>query len=115
MVRAKRDATTTKEQPRCSVLVYALLLGATGGASRSVGSTLMPRWFGMDHIGSITGLATLVSAAGTAVGPVAYSLARDMTGTYTTVSLLFVAVPLLVALAAIAAGQRIMASTDGFP
>ncbi len=91
------------------VLVYALLLGATGGASRSVGSTLMPRWFGVDHIGSITGLATLVSVAGTAVGPVAYSLARDVTGTYTTVSLVMVSVPLLVALAAIAAGQRMTA------
>jgi MFS family permease len=88
------------------VLVYALLLGASGGASRSVGSTLMPRWFGTDHIGAITGLSTLVSVASTAVGPVAYSLARDVTGTYTTTSLLFVAIPTTVALAAIVTGRR---------
>lgn len=86
------------------VLVYALLLGAAGGAARSVGSTLLPRWFGTDHIGSITGLSTLVGVASTAVGPVAYSLARDVSGGYTTASLVFVVVPVAVALAAIAAG-----------
>jgi hypothetical protein len=74
----------------------------------------MPRWFGVDHIGSITGLASLVSVAGTAVGPVAYSLARDVTGTYTTVSLVFVAVPALVAAGALAAGRRMTTPTDGF-
>jgi MFS family permease len=88
------------------VFLYALLLGASGGASRSVGSTLMPRWFGTDHIGAITGLSTLVGVASTAVGPVAYSLARDVTGTYTTASLVFVAVPLSVAVVAIVMGRR---------
>ena len=87
------------------VVLYALLLGASGGASRSIGSTLMPRWFGTDHIGSITGLSTLVGVASTAVGPVAYSLARDVTGNYTTASLVFVAVPVTVALVAIVAGR----------
>ena len=86
------------------VLVYALLLGAAGGAARSIGSTLLPRWFGTDHIGSITGLSTLVGVASTAVGPVAYSLARDVSGGYTTASLVFVAIPAAVAVAAIAAG-----------
>jgi MFS family permease len=88
------------------VFIYALLLGAAGGASRSVGSTLMPRWFGTDHIGAITGLSTLVGVASTAVGPVAYSLARDITGTYTSSSLVFAAVPLSVAAVAILTGRR---------
>jgi MFS family permease len=88
------------------VFLYALLLGASGGASRSVGSTLMPRWFGTDHIGAITGLSTLVGVASTAVGPVAYSLARDITGNYTTASLVFVAVPASVAVVAIVSGRR---------
>jgi MFS family permease len=89
-----------------TIVAYALTLGAAGGASRSVGSTLMPRWFGTDHIGSITGLSTLVGVASTAVGPVAYSLARDIAGTYETASLLFVVLPLSVAAIAIVGGRR---------
>lgn len=85
---------------------YALTLGAAGGASRSVGSTLMPRWFGTDHIGAITGLSTLVGVASTAVGPVAYSLARDVAGTYETASLVFTALPLAVAAVAIVGARR---------
>lgn len=92
------------------VVLYALLLGASGGASRSIGSTLMPRWFGTDHIGSITGLSTLVGVASTAVGPVAYSLARDITGNYTTASLVFVAVPVTVALLAVVMGGSWLAA-----
>ncbi len=89
-----------------TIVAYALTLGAAGGASRSVGSTLMPRWFGTDHIGSITGLSTLVGVASTAIGPVAYSLARDFAGTYETASLVFVALPLSVAVVAILGARR---------
>ena len=86
------------------VFVYALMLGAAGGASRSVGATLMPRWFGTDHIGAITGLSTLAGVASTAIGPVAYSVARDLSGGYTTASLVFVVLPLAVSMAAVVAG-----------
>ena len=89
-----------------TIAAYALTLGAAGGASRSVGSTLMPRWFGTDHIGSITGLSTLVGVASTAVGPVAYSLARDFAGTYETASLVFMALPLSVAAVAVIGSRR---------
>lgn len=92
-----------------TIFAYALTLGAAGGASRSVGSTLMPRWFGTDHIGSITGLSTLVGVASTAVGPVAYSLGRDIAGTYETASLVFVIVPLTVAVVAIVGARRWLA------
>ncbi len=93
-----------------TIAAYALTLGAAGGASRSVGSTLMPRWFGTDHIGSITGLSTLVGVASTAVGPVAYSLARDFAGTYETASLVFVALPLSVAAVAVLGARRWLAN-----
>ena len=92
-----------------TIAAYALTLGAAGGASRSVGSTLMPRWFGTDHIGSITGLSTLVGVASTAVGPVAYSLARDLTGTYETASLVFVVLPVAVAMVALVGARRWLA------
>jgi MFS family permease len=93
-----------------TIAAYALTLGAAGGASRSVGSTLMPRWFGTDHIGSITGLSTLIGVASTAVGPVAYSLARDFAGTYETASLVFVALPVSVAVTAMVGARRWLAA-----
>jgi hypothetical protein len=69
----------------------------------------MPRWFGTAHIGSITGLSTLVGVASTAVGPVAYSLARDVAGTYETASLVFVVLPVTVALVALVGARRWLA------
>lgn len=95
---ASLDATWT-------IAVYALLLGASGGASRSIGSTLMPRWFGTDHIGSITGLSTLISVGGTALGPLAYSLVNDATGGYGSASIVFLLLPVSVAAAALISGR----------
>jgi MFS family permease len=83
------------------VVLYAVLLGATGGASRTVSATLMPRWFGVTNIGSIQGVATFVGVASTAVGPVAFSVARDATGDYRRAALLYALIPVAVALASL--------------
>ena len=90
------------------VVAYALLLGATGGAARSIGSTLLPRWFGTANIGAISGVASLVAAGSTALGPVAYSLVRDTFGTYSSASAAFIAIPVTVALLALSVGPRRM-------
>jgi MFS family permease len=68
--------------PGTAVIIYAISLGAAGGASRTVTSTLLPRWFGVGHIGAIQGTATLIGVASTALGPVVFSIARDATGSY---------------------------------
>ena len=83
------------------VVLYAVLLGATGGASRTVSATLMPRWFGVTNIGAIQGVATFVVVASTAVGPVAFSVARDAAGDYRTAALLYALIPVAVAVAAL--------------
>jgi MFS family permease len=83
------------------VVVYALCLGATGGAARSVSATLMPRWFGVTNIGAIQGVATFVGVASTAVGPVAFSVARDATGDYSIAALSYALIPVAVALASL--------------
>lgn len=88
--------------PGLAVLTYAVLLGSAGGASRSVGATLLPRWFGTAHIGAIQGLASLIGVASSALGPVAFSLARDVTGTYEQAATLFALIPTVAALAALA-------------
>lgn len=82
------------------IVLYAVSLGAAGGSSRAVSATLLPRWFGTKHIGEIQGTATFIGVASTAVGPVAFSLARDITGNYASASALFVAIPIVVGIVA---------------
>jgi MFS family permease len=85
-----------------SIVVYAVTLGSAGGASRSVGATLLPRWFGTVHIGSIQGTATFIGVASSALGPVAFSVARDLTGDYAQAAYFFAAFPIAAAMAALA-------------
>jgi len=84
-----------------TVVLYAVVLGSAGGASRSIGATLLSRWFGTAHIGAIQGAASFLGVASTAVGPVAFSIARDATGSYEQAALVFALIPTTVALAAL--------------
>lgn len=68
--------------PGAAVILYAISLGAAGGASRTVTATLLPRWFGVGHIGSIQGTASLISVGSTALGPVLLAITADMAGDY---------------------------------
>jgi MFS family permease len=86
--------------PGLTIVLYAVSLGAAGGASRSIASTLLPRWFGTEHIGSIQGAATFVGVASTALGPVAFSLARDAAGNYDSAASWFTLLPIAAAIAA---------------
>lgn len=86
--------------PGTAVILYAITLGAAGGSSRTVTSTLLPRWFGVGHIGAIQGTATLIAVASTALGPVMFSLARDVTGSYGVAAAWFALIPVAVAVVA---------------
>jgi MFS family permease len=86
--------------PGTAVILYAISLGAAGGSSRTVTSTLLPRWFGVGHIGAIQGTATLVGVASTALGPVMFSIARDVTGSYGVAAAWFALLPIAVAIVA---------------
>jgi MFS family permease len=85
--------------PGTAVVLYAISLGAAGGASRTVTSTLLPRWFGVGHIGAIQGTTTLINVASTALGPVLLAVARDFSGSY-SVAAWFALLPAAVALTA---------------
>lgn len=86
--------------PGAAIVLYAVSLGAAGGAIFSVSATLLPRWFGVRHIGGIQGTASLINVASTALGPVAFALAKDATGGYSGAALWFVLLPLAVGIAA---------------
>jgi MFS family permease len=87
--------------PGPMILVYAISLGATSGAGRPLVATVLPRWFGLAHIGSIQGVAALVAVAASSVGPVALSLASDAFDGYGPAALLLIGIPVVIGLAAL--------------
>jgi MFS family permease len=87
--------------PGVVIVIYAICLGAAGGAARSVGTTLLPRWFGVGHIGAIQGTATFIGVASTALGPLAFSLARDVTGDFSGAARWYTILPIAAGVAAL--------------
>lgn len=68
--------------PGLAVISYAIVLGAAGGATRTVTATLLPEWFGTAHLGSIHGTLTLLTVGASALGPVTLALAEGRLGSY---------------------------------
>ena len=91
----------TAVTPGLLAIAFGMLIGASGGAMRVVEATELPRYFGTLHIGAIRGVVTSVGIAGAAVGPVLFSLGRDVTGNYTAVLLASIVIPVVVALGAL--------------
>lgn len=87
--------------PGWSAIGYGLILGAAGGALRGLEAAAYTRYYGTAHIGSIRGIAVGINLASTAIGPIALSIGRDLTGGFTTPALVFASIPLAVAIAAV--------------
>lgn len=79
--------------PGAIVIVYAVVLGATGGATRTASAALQPQWFGTGHIGSIQGALTLFGVGASAIGPVALTLVEQWRGSYPQAIVLLGVVP----------------------
>ena len=92
--------------PGWVVIVYSISLGLANGSGRSAVMAYLPRWFGVEHIGSIQGFTSFVAVAASAVGPVALSLGRDWFGGYGPAALAYAAIPLTMAVAAVALIRR---------
>jgi len=88
--------------PGWPVVVYAIVLGSSAGAQRPLVATLLPRWYGLIHIGSIQGVSALIGVAASATGPLALSLVSGWMGAYGPAALVFAAVPALIGVATLA-------------
>lgn len=86
-------------------VVYGLLLGATGGLMGALHGVVWAKYFGRTHLGSITGIATTVLIAGSALGPLPLGLARDIMGNYNTVLLIAALLPLILGLVSLFFGK----------
>ena len=69
----------------------------------TVSAVVWAKYFGRRHLGSITGVAFLISVAGSALGPMPMGIARDVFGSYTLALTAAAALPLALAIVALAA------------
>jgi MFS family permease len=82
-------------------LVFALLLGAAGSAIRTVEVAVIPRHFGVAHLGAIRGIVHFVTVASSAFGPIVLALGQEASGSYTPVVLSLAIIPATIAVAAL--------------
>jgi hypothetical protein len=84
-----------------TAILYGLALGAAGGSLRGMEAAAYVRHYGTAHIGSIRGVATAISLASTALGPIAVSVGFDITGSFTEPIVTLAILPLAVAILAV--------------
>jgi sugar phosphate permease len=82
-----------------SALIYGIILGITGSLHLTVSAVVWAKYFGRRHLGSITGVSSLIGIAGSALGPMPMGIARDLLGSYTLALTGAAALPLLLAIA----------------
>lgn len=86
--------------PGWSAIAYGLVLGASGGALRGMEAATFARYYGVANIGAIRGVATSISLAASALGPIALALGVDFAGNFATPSMLLAVIPALVVMGA---------------
>ena len=86
--------------PGWGAIGYAIAVGTAGNSIRTLEATAFPNCFGLAHIGAIRGVVHTAAVAGTAFGPLAFSLGRDVSSSYRPVLLVSALVPAAVAMLA---------------
>jgi MFS family permease len=87
--------------PGWSALGFGVTIGASGSSIRALESASVPKYFGTKHLGSIRGFVASVSVGSTAFGPLLFATGFEATGSYSSVLLTSVLLPLAVAVAAL--------------
>ncbi|MBT5875027.1 MAG: MFS transporter [Candidatus Latescibacteria bacterium] len=75
-------------------VTYGVILGASGGLSRTIGGVAWAHFYGRQYLGSITGMTTGIGIASSALGPMVFGVARDLAGSYGTVLMASAVLPL---------------------
>jgi MFS family permease len=81
--------------------LYGAALGGTSGLFHVVGMVVWARYYGRQHLGSITGVTTTVVVIGSALGPLPLGAARDWLGSYNQALTLLAILPLALGAAAL--------------
>ncbi len=83
--------------------VYGALLGASSGFLITTMAVIWPNYYGRQHLGSIRGITTASMVVFAALGPLPIGRIFDLTGSYSTAILIFLALPVACAIAALLA------------
>lgn len=78
-------------------LTYGVVLGITSSLQGTVSAVVWAKYYGRKHLGSITGIASLITIGGSALGPMPMGIARDVFGSYTRTLTVLAILPLLLA------------------
>ena len=84
-------------------LVYGGMLGLGGGFSMTTNAVIWPNYYGRRHLGSIRGVVSTCMVGFAALGPLPFGLLFDLTDSYATAILVFLAMPTACATAALLA------------
>jgi sugar phosphate permease len=88
-------------QGETTALLYGIVLGLSGSLQMTVSSVVWAKYFGRRHLGSITGVAALISVAGSALGPMPMGIARDLLGSYDLALTVLAIVPFVLGIVAL--------------
>ncbi len=76
---------------------YGIVLGSLNGLQRTVSTVVYASYFGRRYLGSISGIASTIMVAGSALGPLPMALARDTLGEYNQALYFLSILPLVLA------------------
>ena len=76
-------------------LVFGVVLGISSGLIRILGSVVWAMYFGRRHLGSITGLTSMITITGSALGPMPLGIGRDLLGSYNLALMISAFIPIL--------------------
>lgn len=62
--------------------LYGILLGTASGLMGMVSSVIWADYYGREHLGSITGVTSMILIVGSSLGPMPFGIARDALGSY---------------------------------
>jgi MFS transporter, OFA family, oxalate/formate antiporter len=82
-------------------MIYGVVIGATAGSFHAVGSVVWAKYYGRQHLGTITGVTATIVIVGSSLGPIPLGVARDTLGSYDQALLILAIFPILLAIAAL--------------
>jgi len=84
-------------------IVYGGALGLSGGIRRTTEAVIWPNYYGREHLGTIRGVVAAGMVGAAALGPLPFGFLFDLSNSYTTAVLIFLALPVACAMAALLA------------
>jgi len=85
--------------------IYGGMLGLSSGFLMVTNTVVWPNYYGRAHLGSIRGAATASSVTFAALGPLPFAFLFDLTQSYTSAVMVFLAMPVACGVAALLATQ----------